>query len=535
MVAMSLTDPGVLGSLLGRLAGDDPGEIAVVSVAACQSPTDTWSLVYGSVLLGPPEMASSWLDWRVASRDQQVTPSIRLLSQRKIATSAFAEFAAADSDWLIARYPLPGEGSAIARAEKWVRALIGLGAPVQPPGASPRVVTAVLEPADALVMSCRWWPASMRPLVSATCRPVIGYRFPVGGSARSAPPPPGSWPVGASQIEQPMLNLLGVSVTSEGAPTPPALAIGRVRQSAWLSGLSLRQNLEVSITFDPARASLGDLEVDMEEYADDGLAQARRLRLADVALPSGSYDSVTVKLPVLGPGLRRQLRLYDRAGRLLDNADVTAFVSQLNVTMTARAGLESTTRRLSVGEPPITPTPVTRLAALDVAEAGYTRLLTEGLERRILDAPATALAALQEELRDARDDLLILDPYFGRKPADWAVLTHVGVPVRVLTMCVKPGKPASGAKAAQPPVLIPLPPPSDVQHLPGLQIRSWAETAPWHDRVYLWAGGGLTVGGSPNGLGQRLMRLDRISPVEADGWRTRFDAWWADPKAIIIR
>jgi hypothetical protein len=52
--------------------------------------------------------------------------------------------------------------------------------------------------------------------------------------------------------------------------------------------------------------------------------------------------------------------------------------------------------------------------------------------------------------------------------------------------------------------------------------------------VYPWAVGGLTVGGSPSGLGKRLMRLDRLSPVEADAWRTRFEAWWMDPLAIKI-
>ena len=534
MVAMSLTDPEVLGDLLGRLAGDDPDEIAVVSIAACRGPADAWSLVYGSVLLGPPEMASSWLDWRVASGDRQVDPIVELLGHGEIATSAFAKFAAIDDEWLIARYVLPGQGSVVARAEEWVRALIGPGISVQVPDAGPRVVTAALASADALVMSCRWWPASLRPFVSAVCRPVIGYRFPVDGSASSGSPP-NSLPVGASQIHDPMLNVLGMSLSSEGAPAPPALAIGRVRRTAWFSGLALPQYLEVSITFDPSRASPGDLEVDLEEYADDGLVQARRLRLADVAVPPGSYESVIVVLPTLGPGLRRQIRLYDRAGRLLDNANVVGFVSQFDVTMTARVGPESTTRRLSVGQPPMAPTPVTRLAALDAAEAEYTRLLTEGLERRILDDPATAQAALQEELRRARDDLLILDPYFGHKLADWAVLAHVNVPVRVLNMAAQPARPASRKKPAQPLVLIRIPPPTDVQHLPGLQIRSWPDQAPWHDRVYLWTGGGLTLGGSPSGLGGRLMRLDRISPVEADAWRARFDAWWNDPKAIAIR
>jgi hypothetical protein len=54
--------------------------------------------------------------------------------------------------------------------------------------------------------------------------------------------------------------------------------------SAWFSGVRASGNVEVEITLAPGRASLGDLEVDLEEYADDGLVQARRLRLADLAL-----------------------------------------------------------------------------------------------------------------------------------------------------------------------------------------------------------------------------------------------------------
>jgi hypothetical protein len=50
-------------------------------------------------------------------------------------------------------------------------------------------------------------------------------------------------------------------------------------------------------------------------------------------------------------------------------------------------------------------------------------------------------------------------------------------------------KAATATKPGQPDVLIPLPPQAGIQHLPLLEIRSWSQKAPWHDRVYLWAGG----------------------------------------------
>lgn len=532
---MPFTGPQAFDDLLARLAGDATDDVAVVSLAAHRAtPAGGWSLVYGSVLLGPPGMASSWLDWRVAAGEQLAATIIGLLGQRKVTASVFAEFAEVSGNWLIARYPLSGNSSAIDLVRDWVQALAGDGVRVQPSSTSPDLVTADLEPADAMVMSSPWWSASLQPLVAAACRPVIGCRFPVARPVGAAPTAPESWPVGGAPFLQPMFSLLGLNPVGRTGPTPPALAIGRLRRTAWFSSLRLPQNLEVDITFDPSRVSARDLEVDLEEYADDGLIQARRLRLADLVLPLGLDRSARVVLPTLGPALRRQLRLYDRAGRLLDNADVSAFVSQINLDITTRIGAESDTRRISVGTAPPTPTPVTRLAALDAAEREYTRMLTEGLDRRILDDPATALAALQEELRGARGELLILDPYFGRKPADWAVLANVRVPVRVLTMDMVPATPTTAKKSARPAALIPLPPQSDVQHLSQLRVKSWPEMAPWHDRVYLWADGGLTVGGSPNGLGKRLMRLDGISPAESGGWRAKFEAWWASPKAVTV-
>ena len=111
---------------------------------------------------------------------------------------------------------------------------------------------------------------------------------------------------------------------------------------------------------------------------------------------------------------------------------------------------------------------MTRLAALDWAESEFTRLLTDGLDRRILADPATALAAIQDALQAARDELLVLDPYFGHHAPDWSALKKVSVPVRVLTMHKQNATQATSKKPAQSPVLISAAPPADIQHLPGL-------------------------------------------------------------------
>jgi hypothetical protein len=378
-------------------------------------------------------------------------------------------------------------------------------------------------------MSSPWQPSALQPLVFGARRPVLGYRFPLATSGEAVPERPASWTAGNVTVAQPLFTLLGFGLTSSGASPPPALAIGRLRRTAWFSDVRLTEYVEVSVTLGSGLASPGDLEVDLEEYAKDGLVHARRLRLADLATPEGPQGRITVVLPTLGPELRRRIRLYDLAGRLLDVCDADAFVSQLKFAMKAQVGEETVTAETTMGQAPGAPSPVTRLAALDAAEDAYTRLLTEGLDRRILDSPQAALAALQSAVRDAKDELLILDPYFGRDAADWQVLAHVAVPVRVLTMHKKFATPT------KPAVLIAAPDPASIQHLPQLHIRSWSQTAPWHDRAYLWTAGGLTVGGSPSGLGKRLMRMDRLNPAEAEGWRARFETWWQDQLAIPIR
>jgi hypothetical protein len=480
---------------------------------------------------------SSWLDWRAASGDSYAAQATAMLSQQGITTATFADFVLAEGEWLIARTSLIGHGGAVYQAQRWVQALTGSGAVIQPSGADPVTVSAALESADALVMSSRWWPARLQPLMAAAMRPVIGYRFPVdepGGPVRRWPD---SWRFEHNGVRQPLLSLpdlAGLSATSDGQPTPGALAIGRLRRTAWFSGIRLTEHVEADITLASERVSAAELEVDLEEYADDGLVQARRLRLADLQLPEGTPERITVALPTLGPGLRRQLRLYDRAGRLLDYGDITAFLSQIQTTMTSTLGEETSTQRIDVGTLPDSPTPVTRLVALDWAESEFTRLLTDGLDRRILADPATALAAIQDALQAARDELLVLDPYFGHHAPDWSALKKVSVPVRVLTMHKKNAGQATSKKPAQSPVLISAALPADIQHLPGLHIRSWPRTAPWHDRVYLWTGSGLALGGSPSGMGKRLMRLDLLNPVEADAWRTRFEAWWRDQLAVQV-
>ena len=268
---------------------------------------------------------------------------------------------------------------------------------------------------------------------------------------------------------------------------------------------------------DEERVSLADLELDLEEYESGDLASARRLRLGDILLPSEPIPpghEVTIELPTLGPGLHRQLRLFDRDGLLLDATDRTPTVERVTLTIAADGAPPSTVTVGGVQLAKLTE----RLQRADQSDAAYRKMLEDGLTGRVVDDPATGLPALTALLRQAHGHLDIFDPYFGCDTGDWNVLVQVQVLIRVLTGRRVLPVPTGVAPAA-----------------PSVDVRKWrGRTPPWHDRIYLWSGGGLAVGTSPSGLGARVARLDRITASEADGWQRLFDAWWAGPNVQPI-
>ncbi len=156
----------------------------------------------------------------------------------------------------------------------------------------------------------------------------------------------------------------------------------------------------------------------------------------------------------------------------------------------------------------------------------------------MIDDPDVGLPLLTGMLAGAREFLAVLDPYFGHQEIDWTVLKDVTVPVHVLTQHGKWNEAKAEVKGGpqrwQLNQKVKAPPPGTAARAPDLQVRTWRgheeqRSAPWHDRVYLWQGGGLSVGTSPSGLGKRVARVDRLSGAEAAGWQALFDRWWASP------
>ena len=83
VAAMAFTETRSLSKLLARLGDDSLSrDTAVVSVIASRDQTGSWSLLYGSVLFGPTDMAtSSWLDWCAASGDRFAAQAKASLNQ----------------------------------------------------------------------------------------------------------------------------------------------------------------------------------------------------------------------------------------------------------------------------------------------------------------------------------------------------------------------------------------------------------------------------------------------------------------------
>ena len=144
-----------------------------------------------------------------------------------------------------------------------------------------------------------------------------------------------------------------------------------------------------------------------------------------------------------------------------------------------------------------------RLDRADRAEVQYRKLLEDGLQGRVIDDPVTGLPILTAMLNQAHGHLDVLDPYFGWDASDWQVLTLVPVPVRVLT---GHGRYDRNGNLTKQKVIAP---PSALSSTITIEVRSWrGGTPPWHDRMYLWDGGGATVGTSPSGIENRVARID---------------------------
>jgi hypothetical protein len=334
--------------------------------------------------------------------------------------------------------------------------------------------------------------------------------------------PPQDWIIDGVPIPGGALFLAGFSSTEsyrpDGQPTPPlrpGLLVGRLERRAWLADMRGGEDLQtfdVSIRSDPRRIAMWDLDLDIEERDGDELLSARRLRLTDVALPPLDTDAFTVRLPTLGASLVRRVRLFDRSGVLLDGSDPFRLIERIdiNADIGGAAGFTTSVGRIEVS------TLASRLDRQNRVDAEYAALLKGGLAGRIVAPGAQGRVVVVEMLRAARNELLIFDPFFGKDPTDWDAVRDVALAMRVLT----------GRQGARPSGGVTL-------TTQRLDMRRWqgpTHSPEFHDRAYLWEGGGFLVGTSPSGLGNRLALIDPVSPVVAAELCRHFEGWWTDSR-----
>ena len=535
MEAPQILDVAGVSSLLDRLE-IEADEVAVFSFAALHEPDGPAHLAFASVLFGPPEIAAeSWPRWS-ANASQSSAALVQQWEAGGVDTTAWTDFAEVRDGWLFGRRCIAAaDGVAVTAA--WLADLLA-GDAVNIPGGPP--IQAELRAAAGVTRTFPHLASPAGLLVGAVQRPTIGYFFPMIDPPNVADAPV-AWDIGGYSVPAAPLWVLGLPITDpplhsrpfdpESLPVPGVM-VGRVERRAWISGLRGEPTGEtylIALGLDHQRVSLADLEVDLEEFHDGELISARRLRLGDLQLPPLPIPPthvVELQMSSLGLRLSRQVRLYDRDGLLLDIGDRMPTIEAIQLVV--QAGNAQPVETVIGGAPPTAL--LDRLARADQADAEYAQALQEGLAGRVIDDPAKGLPVLRDLLQGAHGDLAVLDPYFGWDVVDWSALGLATGGIRVLT-----GHGYYNGNGTLTQQKVKAPPAGTAPASASFSARSWrGGKPPWHDRVYLWQGGGLSVGTSPSGLGKRVARIDRMTANETAGWQNMFDTWWASADVATI-
>lgn len=452
-------------------------------------------LRFGSLLIGPPAIADvGWESWRRAS-------GLRT-SGTDQAAAVPATFSV-DLDSVIAGRAV----LSISEAQEWTREVVE-NATCHPVGSLPSA-TCELGPARSPVTITTHNDTAAGALATGL-RPVRGFHFPLSETPESRLPLAEPWDLNGISVYMPAVSLLALSwFEGMNGEEPSGLLVGRFERRAWLARQKLRPEDElydVVLGLEPDRIELADLELEVEERVNDELVIAERLRLEDVDNRE-SHDGalVSVSLPTLGRQVKRAVRLHDREGRLLDAWEPFNIVEKIGMTMSVNGHEQPTTW---TGDLRDAPDLVELLGATERVRAQYSALRQGGLAERLFDDRKAARTALRRLVRRAPGGMMVIDPYFS----DWELLAETqDPPPRVLV----------GAKASHPP--------DDFRG----QVARWKEgkdedVAPFHDRFFLWPGGGVSIGTSMGPGRDRLFRIVRISAVESEELLQRFALWWAD-------
>lgn len=475
---------------------------AVVLSAVYETATGTPTLMAGSLLVGPPAIAEGgWPAWRLAEGFKPAPGEEAL----KVPATFTVEL-----DGAVAGRTSLDQGDAYA----WLRSALEQG--VCPAVGPLPQAHASLGAARSPIRVCTHSQTDAGDLATWLARPIIGFHFPRTDEPADLEAGE-SWTVGEAELYSPAIDLLGMSWFDEKNGDPPSgLLLGRLERRAWLASQRLIPEddlYKVEIGLEPDRAELADLEIEVEEEVDDELVFAERLLIEDTDIreaqrhlygpkPTQGRLEVGIALPTLGRHVKRAVRLHHRDGMLLDEWQSFNIVESVSITMTVNGAEQAP---IKTGEKRGPQDLVELLGAVERVRSQYATLRREGTHNRIFEDLNEGRDALQAILERAPGELLVVDAWFR----DWALLENVtGPPPRVLI-----GKDVD-------------PPPAQ---FPG-RVAQWRSgLAPFHDRFYLWEGGGVSVGTSAGAIRARLYRIVRMGAAESNVLRDRFALWWADP------
>lgn len=286
---------------------------------------------------------------------------------------------------------------------------------------------------------------------------------------------------------------------------------GRIERQAWLieqEGTREGDHKRVRIGWEPTRIDPGGLVVQTEEFDATGeMLLSEQIALADLDLSSvRETGRCEVSVPSLGPGLHHGLSLYGPDGHLMDRRAPAPFAESITLEVSIGDSQPMTT---TIGSHARFPTIAERQALQADLQESLEGLRRAGAENRVLRERAPGLARLRALLENAHVELLVSDPYFGQLEEDWDLVKDLGVPVRVLTRKIKSEPAPVPAKVAA-------------------RIRPKASHL-MHERVYVWDGGGILLGGSPSTIGGPPVTIQPLSAIDAEVQHTIFEGLWASP------
>jgi hypothetical protein len=467
-----------------------PDEMAVLSVVLHDT-GNGFELIRGSLLVVPPMVATmSWYAW-------QLHELTRPLVQPDPPT---AEYSVRADRLLAGRAILSVSGAGLV-----LDALINNGV-CDALGPLPSFRGELGVPVAPLRVSCHMDTPSSTFITSAV-RPATGYVLP--GRHGWSGEPPSLWP---SDSESPWINLpftMGIPL-SLTKPCPSGLFVGRLERTAWISSLRGGECLETfdcSVGLDPDRVDISDLVFAIEEWVNGDLVHAQEVRLEDWDTSAVRGEkAVVVRLPTLGAGVQRTVRLYHRAGGFLDgSSDRFGLVEQIAISIGVM-GSSATPHVTRIGGPAPAPDFGQRTADVQRVQRQHHELRAAGADVTLLPPGADVRAELKSRLEQSTGPIRIVDRYFGKDPADWTMLPAQGTAEVLVSLGAPPPAPMSGVA---------------VRRLPG-------KPPPFHGRAYLWDGGGLAVDASPDGFGNNPVLVTRLSPEVAARWMSFFAAWWSE-------